>query len=43
MGCVFVNGLQDWGSIPVWVIPKIQKMVLDTSLLNTALWDIDQG
>ena len=32
---VFVNGLGDWGSIPVWVISKTQKMVLDTSLLNT--------
>ena len=32
---VFVNGLGDWGSIPGWVIPKTQKMVLDASLLNT--------
>ena len=31
------NGLGDWGSIPVRVIPKTQKMVLDTSLLNTQL------
>ena len=32
---VFTNGLGDQGSIPGWVIPKVQKMVLDTSLLNT--------
>ena len=32
---VFTNGLGDWGSIPSWVISKTQKMVLDTSLLNT--------
>ena len=32
---VFANGPGDWGSIPDWVIPKAQKMVLDTSLLNT--------
>ena len=32
---VFVNGSGDLGSIPGQVIPKIQKMVLDASLLNT--------
>ena len=32
---VFANGLGDLGSIPGWVIPKTQKMVLDASLLNT--------
>ena len=32
---VFANGPRDLGSIPVWVIPKTQKMVLDASLLNT--------
>ena len=32
---VFANGPGDWGSIPGRVIPKIQKMVLDSSLLNT--------
>ena len=32
---VFTNGLEDWGSIPGWVIPKTQKMVLDAALLNT--------
>ena len=29
------NGPEDWGSIPDPVIQKIQKMVLDASLLNT--------
>ena len=32
---VFANGPGDLGSIPSWVIPKTQKMVLDASLLNT--------
>ena len=32
---VFANGPGDLGSIPGWVIPKTQKMVLDASLLNT--------
>ena len=32
---VFTNGPGDLGSIPGRVIPKIQKMVLDASLLNT--------
>ena len=32
---VFANGTGDLGSIPGRVIPKTQKMVLDTSLLNT--------
>ena len=32
---VFVNGLEDLGSITGRVIPKTLKMVLDTSLLNT--------
>ena len=27
--------LEALGSIPGWVIPKTQKMVLDASLLNT--------
>ena len=30
-----INGPRDLGSIPDQVIPKTQKMVLDTSLLNT--------
>ena len=32
---VFANGPGDQVSIPGWVIPKTQKMVLDTVLLNT--------
>ena len=32
---VFANGPRNRGSIPGRVILKIQKMVLDTSLLNT--------
>ena len=32
---VFANGLGDCGSIPGRVIPKTQKMVPGTSLLNT--------
>ena len=35
MSRVFANGLQDQGSILGRVIPKTQKMVLDTALLNT--------
>ena len=35
MSRVFVNGPGDWGSIPVRVIPKIQKIVLDAALFNT--------
>ena len=31
----FTNGLRDLGSISGQVLPKTQKMVLDTSLLNT--------
>ena len=34
---VFANGTGYLGSIPGRVIPKTQKMVLDASLLNTAL------
>ena len=32
---VSINGLGDWGSIPGRVIPKTQKMVLDSALLST--------
>ena len=32
---VFANGPGDHGSIPGWVIPKTQKMVLDATLLST--------
>ena len=35
MGRLFANGLGDRGSISGRVIPKTQKIVLDTSLLNT--------
>ena len=34
MSRVFTNGLDDWGSIPGWVKPKTQKMLLDSTLLN---------
>ena len=35
MSRVFANSLRDQGSIPGRVIPKTQKMVLDTALLYT--------
>ena len=35
VGRVFANGLGERGSIPGRVIPKTQKMVYDTSMLNT--------
>ena len=35
LGRVFANDPGDRGSIPGRVMPKTQKMVLDTSLLNT--------
>ena len=35
VGRGIANGQGDRGSIPRQVIPKTQKMVLDTSLLNT--------
>ena len=35
VGRVFANGPGDLGSIPGRVIPKILKILLDTSLLNT--------
>ena len=35
MNRVFANGPGRWVSIPGQVIPKTQKMVLDSSLLNT--------
>ena len=40
MGRVFANGPGDLGSIPGWVIPETQKMVLDTSLLNPQLYKV---
>ncbi len=40
MSRVFINGLGDQGSIPVQVILKIQKMVLDADLLCTQLYKV---
>ena len=40
VGRVFANGPGDRGSIPGRVIPKTQKMVLDTSLLNTQHYQV---
>ena len=37
---VFANGPGDLGSIPGRVIPKILKMVLDTSFLNTQQYKV---
>ena len=39
-GRVFANSPGDRGSISGWIIPKIQKVVLDTSLLNTQHYKI---
>ena len=39
-GRVFANGLEDRGSISGRVIPKTQKVVLDTSLLNTQYYKV---
>ena len=35
VGRVLANGPEDWGSIPGRVIPKTQKVLFDTSLLDT--------
>ena len=40
MGRMFVNGLGDQSSIPDQVIPKTQKMVLDSAWLNTQHYKI---
>ena len=40
VGRVFANGPGELGSIPVLVIPKIKKMVVDTSLLNTQQYKV---
>ncbi len=40
MSRVFTTGLGDLGSIPGRVIPKTQKMVLDTTLINTQLYKV---
>ena len=40
MVLMFTNGPGDWGSILGQVIPKNQKMLLDSSLLNTQPYKI---
>ena len=40
VGRVFANGPGDLGSMPGRVIPKTQKMVLDTSLVNTQQYKV---
>ena len=40
MVIVFANGPGDLGSIPGRFIPKTQKMVLDTSLVNTQQYKV---
>ena len=35
MSIVSASGPEDWGLIPGWVIPKTQKIVLESALLNT--------
>ena len=40
MVSVFANGLGNLGSIPGWVIPKTQKMVLDATLLNIQYYKV---
>ena len=40
VGRVFANGPRNLGSIPVRVIPKTLKMVLDTSSLNTQQYNV---
>ena len=37
---VFANGPGDWGSVTGRVILKTRKMVLDASLLNTQLYNV---
>ena len=40
MSIVFANGLEVRGSIPDWVIPKTQKMVLDATLLKNQQYKV---
>ena len=40
MSRMFANGPEDRGSIPGRVIPKTQKMLLDTILINTKHYKI---
>ena len=37
---VFTNGPGVWGSIPGWVIPKTQKMLLEAPLLDTQRYKV---
>ena len=38
---VLANSLGDQGSIPVRVIPKIKKLVVDDALLNTKHYKVE--
>ena len=40
MSRVFANSPGDWDSIPGRVIPKTQKMVVDTALLSTQHYQV---
>ena len=40
VGRLFANGLEDLGSIPVRVIPKTLRMVLDNPLLKTQQYKV---
>ena len=40
MSWVFTNGPGDLGSIPGQVIPKTQKMVLDSALFSTQIFKV---
>ena len=40
MSRVFTDGPGDPGSIPGWVIPKTQNMVLDAAFLNTQRYKV---
>ena len=40
VGREFINGLGDLGLIPVRIIPKTLKMVLDASVLNTQQYKV---
>ena len=40
MGRVFANGPEARDSIQSWGIPKTQKMLLDTALLNTEYYKV---
>ena len=40
MSTVFINGPGDHGSIPGQVIPKTQKMVLDSAFLSTLYYKV---